>query len=376
MMSSGRCVRWPVCGAIVAITLLVACSQGSSAPDAPSLPEVPLPPSGNTPAQASANAYGWLKSQMVSTGLVDSYQDQQDVCYTYDQAVAAIAFQAKGDAANARKVLDALASMQYANGSFNTAYFCTTKTVQEAQRIVGPVLWVALAVAYYEKKTGDLQYHAMGDKAVQWSLGFQQPDGGLNGGLDFNSATLTWSSTEHNEDAYAALTLFGYTASADKVKAFLDNKVWDAPNQRWQAGRNDPTDPMDVNAWGVSALGGTGTRDYRKSLEYVMAHHRSAQTQQVGASVVTVDGFDFDSNRNDIWFEGTGQMIVAFRVLGGTSDIDYFIPQLMRGQQSDGGVQYSLKGTNNGYWTMSTAKSVAASGWLIFAIDGVNPFKP
>lgn len=355
---------------------LAACSDAATLPARLAAPAESSSAVVAAAATPSDNAFTWLKSRMVATGLVDSFQDQKDICYTYDEAVAAIAFQAKGDAVNARKVLDALKSMQYADGSWNTAYYCTSKAVQETQKHVGPVLWVAMAVAYYEKRTGDTQYHAMGDKAVQWSLQFKQADGGVNGGLDFNGTLLTWSSTEHNDDAYSAYTSFGYTTHAAQVKSYLDNTVWDAANLRWYAGRNDPTDPMDVNAWGVSALGTTGTRDYQRSLDYVMSHHRSTQSVRVGATTTTVDGFDFNSDRNDVWFEGMGQMILAFRLVGRTADADYFTTQLLKGQQSDGGVQYSLKGTNNGYWTMSKLKSVSASGWLIFAADGVNPFKP
>lgn len=364
------------CATLLGVTV-GACSPVVTQPDG-TLRGDPQPPlaTASSVGAASGNAHDWLKARMVSTGLVDSYQDARDICYTYDQAVAAIAFQAKNDAVNARKVLDALKTMQYADGSWHTAYYCTSKGVQETAKHVGPVLWVAMAVAYYEKKTGDTQYHAMGDKAVRWALQFQQADGGLNGGLDYDGSVLTWASTEHNEDAYSAFTSFGYPTDAGEVKTFLDNTVWDAANFRWYAGRNDPWDPMDVNPWGVSALGATGTRDYQRSLDYVMSHHRSTQSQRVGAKTVTVDAFDFDSDRDDIWFEGTGQMVLAFKIVGRTVDADYFTGQLLKGQQSDGGVQYSLKGTHNGYWTMSKAKSVSATGWLIFAIEGANPFKP
>lgn len=325
---------------------------------------------------ASANAHNWLKSQMVSTGLVDSYRDSQDICYTYDQAVAAIAFLARGDTTNAVKVLDALKSMQYADGSWNTAYYCKTKGVQESQKHVGPVLWIAMAVAQYEKQTGDTAtYRAMAENAINWSLQFQQADGGINGGLDYNGTLLTWCSTEHNEDAYAALTYFGYSAAAAQVKGFLDNVVWDGTNNRWYGGRNDTRDPMDVNSWGVSALGASGTHDYQLSLDYVMTHHRNTQTGRFGRTTITVDGFDFDSDKDDVWLEGTAQMVVAFQVVGRTADATYFTSEIIKAQSTDGGVPYSLKGTDNGYWRMSTAHSVAATGWLVMAIEGVNPFQ-
>lgn len=318
---------------------------------------------------ASDKAYTWLKSRMVATGLVDSLQDPRDICYTYDQAVASIAFLVKGDTPNARKVLDALKGMQYADGSWNTAYYCKTKGVQESTKHVGPVLWVAMAVAHYEKKTGDTTtYRSMATKAVNWSLQFQQADGGINLGVDYNGSVLPNASTEHNEDAYVTLRYFGYATDAAEVKSFLDNVVW--AGDHWIGGRNDMRDPLDVNSWGVSALGASGTRNYQTSLDYVMGHHRSA----ISSKGVSYDAFDFNSDKNDIWFEGTGQMVVAFELVGRGADADYFMGQLVKGQQTDGGVPYSLLGTDNGYWRMSTAKAVSSTGWLIFAEARFNPF--
>ncbi len=326
---------------------------------------------------ASNNAYMWLKARVLSTGLVDSYEDQQDICYTYDQAVAAIAFLIKDDQANATKVLDALQRMQHADGSWNTAYVCTTQAVQETQQHVGPVVWVALAVAQYEQRTGDTTtYRAMAQAAITWSLQFQQADGGLNGGLDDRGREISWASTEHNEDAYAALHYFGYQNAAADVKRFLDDVVWDSAHQRWYGGRADPRQPLDVNPWGVSALGPTGHHDYQRALDYAVDHHRNLQPFRSQSKDITVDAFDFDSNKDDIWLEGTAQMVVAFQLVGRTSDAEYFVQEIIKTQQSNGGIPYSLKGTHNGYWKMSTDAAVSSTAWLMFAIENVNPFQP
>jgi hypothetical protein len=300
---------------------------------------------------------------MLSTGLVDSYQNQDDICYTYDQAVAIIAFLAKGDITNARKVLDAAKSLQGSDGSWYTAYFGNTLAVQETQKHVGPVMWMALAVASYETRSGDITtYRPMAQKAINWCLQFQQPDGGINGGLDFSGNPVSWASIEHNEDAYAALNYFGDAAHAAQVKSFIDNAGWDAVNNRFFAGRNDPNDPLDVNTWGVGSLGAAGTHDYQQALTYAMTHHRNTQTATLGSRTVTVDGFDFNSDRNDVWLEGTGQMVVAFQVATRSSDANYFTNQIILAQDSDGGVPYSLNGTNNGYFRRT--KLFSTTNWI------------
>ena len=326
---------------------------------------------------ASDNAYLWLKSRMASTGLVDSYQDNKDICYTYDQAVAAMAFTAKGDLGSARNVLDALQGLQHADGSWNSAYSCTRKSPLAGQRYVGSIAWVALAVAHYERRSGDaVSYHNMAERAIDWFLLFRQSDGGINGGLDADGIPLPWASTEHNQDAYAVLAYFSHPVEAAAVKSFLDNVVWDGTDSRWLQGRSDTADPLDVNPLGVCALGAAGAHDYQLALNYALAHHRNTQVWRSGRTRTRVDGFDFDSDQNDIWLEGTAQMAEAFRVAGRNTDSDYFLQQIVKIQQSDGGIPYSVKGTFNGDFTMSTKTAVASTGWFILAVEGVNPLRP
>ena len=328
-------------------------------------------------ATASANAHKWLKSQMVSTGLVDSYRDKSDICYSYDQAVAAMAFVARGDFVNARRVLNALASLQNADGSWNHSYACTTGNVLGAQRYVGSNAWIVLAIAHYEKRTGDtVTYHVMGERAVNWMRLFQQGDGGLNGGYDANGAFINWASTEHNEDSYGGLNHFAYTSDGAEVKSFLDNVVWNASQDRWNQGRNDPLDPLDVNPLGVQALGTSGVRPYVLSLNYAYSHHRNVQTWGKGRIRIQVDGFDFNSDHNDIWVEGTAQMAKALFLSGSSNDGTYFLQQLIQTQSNSGGLPYSVKGTFNGDFTMSKNEAVASTGWLILAIESINPLKP
>jgi hypothetical protein len=318
-------------------------------------------------------AYNWLASQQdqYKTGLIESYDDLEilrDVCFTYDQAVAAIAFMIKGDTKRTQSILDRLQDLQNSSGSWYTAYHCNNSTVWEWDQHVGPVLWVTLAIAAYEQSIGDTSYHSVATNAINWAMQFQQSDGGINGGINGNGNILTWASTEHNEDAFSVLSHYGYSKEALHVKSFLDDHVWDISQGRWWGGRNDPRDPLDVNAWGVSALGKIGKHNYQDSLNYVMTHHRNVQSN--------IDGYDFDSDKDDVWLEGTCQMAVAFQVVGRYGESNYFIEEVIKSQDLTGGIPYSINGTWNGYWKMSTKKSVAATGWLIFATEHVNPMRP
>jgi hypothetical protein len=328
---------------------------------------------------ACDNAYQWLLARITPGGLIDSYEDNDDIAYTYDQALAAIAFALRHDIAHARKTLDALQSMQRPDGAWYTAYYCHSHEVQQTYQHAGPILWVTLAIAHYERATGDLtRYRATALNALRWVLQFQQADGGINGGYELDGSLVPWCSTEHNQDAYGALTYFGLHNEAAAVKSFLDNQTWDRVNQRFMGGRGDPRDPLDVNAWGIAALGASGPHAYANSLDYALLCHRSIQSIMHGNQRITIDGFDFNSDKDDIWFEGQSEMALAFKLLGREAEADHFIGEIIKIQQADGGtgVRYSLKGSYNDYWTMADTKSVSASAWLIFAIYGFNPLRP
>jgi hypothetical protein len=91
---------------------------------------------------------------------------------------------------------------------------------------------------------------------------------------------------------------------------------------------------------------------------------------------VSYDAFDYNADRNDIWFEGSCFMVIALAQAGDAASAAYFLGQIQKNQSSNGGVQYSLLGTNNWYWTMSSKNAISSNGWLILAIAGYNPMVP
>lgn len=324
-----------------------------------------------TTATASVQAYSWLVSQMTSGGLITSYQRGR-VGYTYDEAVAVIAFSVAGDYARAKTILSTLQNLQNPDGSWYDAYYTGTLRGQDTNKEAGPNLWVSLAVAAYGKFTGDHSFDAMAQRNLAWCLQFQQSDGGINGGIASNGSLLTWASTEHNEDAYGALSYFGHATEAANVKAFLDNVAWNGAEGRFNTGRGDTSVHTDVNAWGVLALGASGTHNYATGLAFNQSCCESMRSNQRA----TVLGFDFNGDANDVWLEGTAQNAEAFSVAGNSSNWSNFVGQVILDQDSSGGVQYSMLGTNNDYFTMSTANAVSSTGWLIIAANQFNPFQP
>ncbi len=323
------------------------------------------------PVDAAAKAYGWLASQMTTRGLIASYTGGTQA-YTYDQSVAVIAFSVAGDTVRAKTILLAMQKLQNSSGSFYGSYSLSTLKAGDASQWVGANAWVALAVASYGKITGDHSFDAMAKKALAWCLKYQQSDGGLNGGIGSNGKAVTWASTEHNLDAYAACRYFGLPA-ATKIKSFLDNVVWDAQLLRFYTGRKDPSIFSDVNALGVLALGANGTRSYGSALSF--NELRMLNTQVNTRCIAT--GFDFDASpANDVWLEGTAQCALAYSVAAKPVSWNYYTSQIILDQDASGGVQYSMKGTTDNHFTFSTVNCVSSTGWLVLVVANYNPMRP
>jgi chitodextrinase len=383
-------------------------------------------------ALASDQAYLWLNTQQDLTngsamgGLVDSFDDwwnateRKQILYTYDQAVAAIAFMAKGDRARAEKVLNKLAAIQDPDGSWINSYWWNGYG-EELRKHVGPVAWVVMAYMTHEKLYGGTTYQASARKALDWMLLFKKPNGAISGGRttwDIQGVWTdeVWSSTEHNEDVYNIFRYYAgkfpdrataYNDAANGAKQFLDNVMWNNTTKRFYGGWKNNTGlldsnvPLDVNPWGVLALGLSGTRDYKASLASVdnakgvgtVADPKFVHSLPYESTTITAYDFDWqydcaaatDQNGNyngdrcaDIWFEGSAFMSVAHYMNANTAKADSIIDEIIKKQGKSGtllgGVPYSLKGTSNNYWRMAQENCVSSTGWLIIAIHRFNPF--
>lgn len=396
-----------------------------------------------SPKIASDEAYRWLKNQqdIDDNGFVQSFEENwedgspKQIAYTYDQAVASIAFLLKRDNERADKILDIMAKIQDEDGSWINSYWSNNSTDgkingQEFRKHVGPVSWMTLAVMSREKLTGDTsspkaqKYRQMAVKALDWCLKFEQPNGGIAGGetlwnTDGNGySPEPYSSTEHNLDMYAALDYFKkvlpdkkekYSKTQEGIKGFLDNVVWDNGRKTFQGGYNNKTKkldnllPLDVNPWSILAIG--TQKPYGDTLKSVEKPTDDSSTEKKYRHSVFykdnlyINGYDFnwkseigkidDNNESDlrnaltkrtpdIWFEGSAFMSLAYERLGDRNQADKIISEISKAQGQHGsnlgGVPYSLRGSSNGYWNMSTQNCVSSTGWLVMAIDRFNPF--
>ena len=120
-------------------------------------------------------------------------------------------------------------------------------------------MWVAMAIYQYGKVTGDHSYDAFAQGIIDYALtNFQQVDGGINQGLNYDRSILPWASVEENQDALAVMRMFGRVDAELEVFDFLDS--WyivrcDYGLYRFATGRGNYDPFMDVNPWGVLTMG-------------------------------------------------------------------------------------------------------------------------
>lgn len=362
-----------------------------------------------------ALASWWLQRQHHEhSKLVDSYEDGDRVAgdnaaFLYDQALAILVYcaLAQNDSTtadryhvNAEQIMRTLGRYQNADGSFPFAWIHKDERIRPINRAryTGANAWLLMAMNRFEEQFGDsITFRGSATRLGNWIMGQldfpEKTRWAVKGGLNADDQQLTFRSVEHNLDVYAALAYFGYLTGEIKyqcaalfIRYWLNAYGWDDGTGHFMRGENDPVATMDVNPWGVLALGirGEGDRDLMRGLDWALMNCRTTHAweghwdphpQLTG----TVDGFDFNDDCDVVWVEGTESMALALHLAGQDSLAQYFHYQMARlfYPTNDGGLPYA---TNAGTIAAddpdrsTTYPSVAATAWFIFKEFNYNPF--
>ena len=344
---------------------------------------------------------------------------------TYDNALALIAFTLRGDADSRRRaglIADAFVTAMekdrdLADHRVRNAYrsgdivdSITDKTLlpgwwdnnvkkwlEDKDFVgtkVGDAAWAGMALLRYYKIKADPVYlnHAinLGDWIINntWD---SRCAGGFTGGYwgwpnGENHGWYLWKSTEHNLDCWCFFeSLYQLTNdkkwydAAEHAKAFVLSR-WHESDGFFDTGVKDDgcttnTDyyPLDTNSWGIQAT-------YPESGKY-----RPAARWAEANCATTCDnlwGFDFNSDKDGVWFEGTAQMAVSYACLGEFDKMNKCLWELRKAQvgakNADGkGMVAACKdGLSTGMeWKYNARLHVGATCWYIFAEMGYNPFR-
>jgi hypothetical protein len=369
-----------------------------------------------------------------STGNFD--YDLRDTAFTYDNAVAILAFLANGSEDSLRRaqiIGDAFLyatthDRYYTNGQVRSAYasgdiavppgwLVNGKTgtvaipgffdvssnafyeVNNEDIDTGDNAWTMIALLALYEKTHNSSYLAAATAIGDYIQTFRADSGSYQGFLGGISNAETpdatprvYASTEHNLDIYAAFTQM-YKATGDSswnngvahAQQFIE-AMFDATNGCYLTGtispnmRNDLPDelPLDVQAWSVLSL-----------TNALVLHPLllSNAVVNLGCSFDGFTGFDFNDDKDGVWFEGTAQMCVAYATAGQTEMANTLAHTLSDAQQMPapfgdgyGLVAASHDGVTTGFSTVYGPNyyyrrmHVGATSWRVFAERGFNPY--
>jgi hypothetical protein len=369
------------------------------------LPAAPLPPPATrdvaalpTDGDAEQRALAWLDRQLAPPfrtrsgadgRLIDSYEDSKRVGWTYDAAVAAIAFTAWGRIEQARQLLAGLDHIQNDDGSWEFAYEPDGALSLEGKRYIGAMAWVVIAANFFESDTGDRTFERMADAALRFIDGFivHDPESSLDGGVSMGPAAPQVFSTEHNADAMSAFLWRGrlsgrqeYLDTATRLRAFLFRALSvESPDRQqfyFKVGARDTTVYLDAQTWTTLALAPSDRSDERFVRALAVAESRLRVVNGRLGPVEHIIGFRDaeDSSTNKVWTEGTEGMVAARLALGDEDAARDYHQQTARLQTPTGGIPYAT--ANGDGW--STDPAVAGTAW--FLLNEVspprNPFAP
>ncbi|AMM41164.1 conserved hypothetical protein, secreted [Candidatus Desulfofervidus auxilii] len=258
----------------------------------------------------------------------------------------------------------------------------------------GNVAWAMIAFLSFYEKTREEKYLNSAIILGEWienNCKDIRGEGGYTGGYKGWEKTannpqgqtkILWKSTEHNIDVYVAFARL-YRLTGDEkwkeralyAKAFVES-MWDEKEGHFWTGTledgvtiNKSNIPLDIQAWAIMALGDK----YKRAMEWA---ENNCYVEADGFK-----GFDFNNDKDGIWFEGTAHMVIAYQIIGEETKANTYLRELRKAQKEAqnangrGLVAASHDGVTTGFdWVYNARLHIGATAWFIFAELGYNPY--
>ena len=318
--------------------------------------------------------YKWLLHQQQEHGILGNQEDD-NFAGLYPNALAAICFIHEGDTARAERIFAFYESHRQREFSADTpggfpqfANAATGELDRTADRWIGDNAWLLIALNYHRHATGNDAYPALRDALEGWLLSLQDDNGAVRAG--FNKAgPMDHYSTEGNLDCYAAL--IDHPQARESVRKWLVSEMYVQDGQYFMMGSTVSEPAMDTCAWAISALGPQWGNTLANAEQTFLV------TDTSDANGQPVRGFGDLLGKNRVWLEGTGEMAVAYRVVGDDDKAVQLLEELDKAAvQVDGdpdlvGIPCS---TSDPAWTgASTLPFVPSNAWYLLGAWGFNP---
>jgi hypothetical protein len=356
----------------------------------------------------------FLRSYDSGSGSGPPSEAALNAAFTYDNALAAIALRACGDLAAARRIGDALvlAAEEDRSGTpgrlrnayrpgeagqtpvppmgwWNAAEERWNEDPYQVGSATGNLAWGALALLTLADATQDQSYVESAAHVARDAARFfdGRAPAGFTGGLygyDDAAQSLGWKSTEHNVDLAAVFGWLarlqpeaGWEAKAQSARDFV-GALWDHPEGRFWVGTlpdgtsiNTANSGLDAELWPLLLSGAPA--EWRGALAYAERTHAARP------------GFDFNDDRDGVWWEGTAQAALVYRAVGQPEKAERLLKAIAR-RFSPGGLLWA---TDDARITTGLALSpssttddfyyfrlphLGATAWAALAAKGWNPF--
>ena len=345
----------------------------------------------------------------------------KNAAFSYDNALAAMAFLSAGRKAEAAKLLDsfvyAVENDRFMPGRVRNAYAAGDITAfpgwdgsarlpgwydaedgqwyedrYQSGTNVGNTSYVALALLQYDAVYGEEKYLNTAAALMDWVIencsdgnpGFTAGyDGWPEGGAE-STYVFTYKSIEHNIDAYAAFRqLYArtgeqrYADAAGSALAFIET-MYDGKKHIFYTGTQDDGVTasvdnlvLDAQVWACMALG-DAFAPYEASLSVVAA----MRTPEGGYPFCA-------SNINGGWWaEGTAYTALMYRLRGEDEEAAAAFKALESIQLESGLFPAAtVDNLSTGFglfdgspWEYSTAPHIAPTAWFVMAVNGFNPY--
>jgi hypothetical protein len=327
--------------------------------------------------------YLWLCNMQQENGLLLSSEGGRYVSL-YDNVLAALAFTSQGDLDKAEKIFD------FFNGKLESEFFQSpggfgqlrtadgVPVENSPRRWLGDNAWLLIALNNYHDKAQNTRYHQLATALSNWIISLQDEDGGLWGGFNEKGTRIS-KIAEGNIDAFNAVA--GYQAFHKKLLAYLKNVRWEARNKIFVAWADNPAYryALDLHSWGYCI--------FENFPNDILADaKRFETTQKSTATKKLIRGYCFDEDRDVVWLEGTGQMVVAFNKAKRETESQAYIAEMKKNliPSSRFPGTYALPytanfGTSYGsdeLWEgVDTNPAVSSTVWYLFGIQGFDPLK-
>ncbi len=262
-----------------------------------------------------------------------NYARLDNLSWTYDNALAAIAFTDAGCKTQAQQLLDQLAALQTTDGGLEFAYDVSSGK-GSGQTRSGALAWVGIAATHYRRTYASTKYDALIAGVSKYLLALRQTDGLVKGGPD-----VTWVSTQHNlltvaflRDLVSSLTSkpastsLGLSSTAlNAAQNTMSNAILSkllvqaGATAYFIEGLDDKRIPLDVQSLGAMFLKLRGDGRTAQVGAYLLNNFSAPARISTALNRVLFGyrPFNAAASPDIVWSEGTIQADVALHRLDG-----------------------------------------------------------